>query len=470
MKPEMEGYKNLPSVDKLLSDPEIKPLITAFNRELVKYAIHKVLERCREEVKTSKKLPPGSSMIDDIRQEITMITGRSLRPVINATGIIIHTNIGRAPLGKDILLEVTEVLKGYNNLEFDLQKGRRGSRSAHITDLLKYLTGAEDVMVVNNNAAAIMLILRTMAKGKEVVISRGELIEIGGSFRLPDIMKASDCVMKEVGTTNKTGITDYEKAISPATAVLLKAHKSNYVIKGFTEETTLAELVMLGKKHRLPVVYDMGSGLLRKVPIECLKEEPDVKQTLSTGVDLVCFSGDKLLGGPQSGIIAGKKKWVSLLKGEPMHRALRVGKTTLAILESTCLHYLNTKQLIEKNPVFRMLSKTPEEIQGDAVILQKLLKRYGIESAVVDSKGQSGGGSLPGTEIESFAIMITPENKSKKDISCFAEKMYSGLLSHEFPVLGVIRKGHILFDVLTIPEEDLERTAAVIKDVYKLIG
>ena len=469
MKEDTGVYKTIPGVDTLLATPEIKALLATYNRELVRYAIRKVLDDQRRALKKTKHTLSPAEIIAGVRSEIQALTERSLRPLINATGIIIHTNIGRAPLGDAVLQEVGDVLKGYNNLEFDLHKGVRGSRHDHVAALLRYLTGAEDVLIVNNNAAAVMLILRTLARNREVIISRGELIEIGGSFRLPDIMRASDCIMKEIGTTNRTDIDDYAEAVTDNTALLLKAHKSNYVIRGFTGEATLTELVALGRKHRLPVVYDMGSGLLRKAPVTLLRDEPDVRQTLATGVDLVCFSGDKLLGGPQAGIIAGRKKLMARLKKEPMVRALRIGKTTLAMLEVTCRHYLDDKILLEKNPVFRMMCRSKEELKKNAIRLQSLLLSHGIASKVVSSLGQSGGGSLPGAGIESYAVMLTPPDKLKTHEGAPAT-IFAALLNHDTPLLGVMRKGHLLFDMLTIAPEETDKVATIIHDVHKSLG
>ena len=381
---------------------------------------------------------------------------------------LVHTNLGRAPFSNEIIEEVSEILKGYNNLEFDLENRTRGSRNTHVTQLLTYLTGAEDVLVVNNNAAALMLILRTFAKDKEVIVSRGELIEIGGSFRLPDIMAASDCKMVEVGTTNKTKIQDYENATSDETALLFKAHTSNYVIQGFTHEAKLHELVALGKKKNIPVVYDMGSGLLRKTSVEVFRDEPDVRKTLATGIDLVSFSGDKLLGGPQAGIIAGKKEFISILKKEPMMRALRVGKTTLAFMEAALSYYLDDKTLTEKNTIFRMMTKKPGEIKRNAELLQKELTNLNINSSVVKGKGQCGGGALPGKELDSFAVRIDRDFGSNKKKSEFAEKLYSALMRRKTPVVGILRKGDVYFDLLTIPNEQISKLAGIIGEVYNL--
>jgi L-seryl-tRNA(Ser) seleniumtransferase len=317
----MDILKQLPSIDKILLLKEVKELAQKYTEEQIKFVIRKTIALFRLEAKKTQKVPTMDIIIDKICYNLQEMNTKKLRNVLNATGVIVHTNLGRSPFSKEIIDEVSTILKGYSNLEFDLHKGSRGSRDSHLTQLLTFLTGAEDVLVVNNNAAALMLILRTFAKDKEVIVSRGELIEIGGSFRLPDIMAASDCKMKEVGTTNKTKIHDYENAINKNTSMLFKAHTSNYVIQGFTHETKLTELVKLGKKKKLPVYYDMGSGLLRKTSVEAFKNEPDVKKTLETGIDIVSFSGDKLIGGPQAGIIAGKKEFISILKKEPMVRA-----------------------------------------------------------------------------------------------------------------------------------------------------
>jgi L-seryl-tRNA(Ser) seleniumtransferase len=308
-----KSFRDLPGVDTLLHSSEIKPLLERHSHELVVYAIHQVLNKCREQIEAGLPSPVMNHIACLVKKEIETIAQPGLKRVINATGVIIHTNLGRAPVAPEILEEAHSLLGGYSNLEFDLNTGKRGSRYSHLTPLLRYLTGAEDILVVNNNAAAVMLILHNMAFRKEVIISRSELIEIGGSFRMPEIMKASGCKMVEVGTTNKTRIDDYAKAISPKTALLFKAHWSNYVIRGFTQQCTLEELVSLGKSTGIPVVYDMGSGLLRRTGIGFLNNEPDVAQTLASGIDLVTFSGDKLLGGPQAGIIAGKKPLIERL-------------------------------------------------------------------------------------------------------------------------------------------------------------
>ncbi len=470
MAPLQDDLKLLPGVDKILNLPQIKELKQNYSESLVKYAVRKTIDKLRKQALNNEAIPSVSVILEQIQKELSSLTDKSLRNVINATGVIIHTNLGRAPFSDELVNEAAEILKGYNNLEFDLTKGDRGSRNIHLSSVLKYLTGAEDVLVVNNNAAALMLILRTFAKNKGVIVSRGELIEIGGSFRLPDIMAASDCRMVEVGTTNKTSINDYEKAIDDSTALLLKAHKSNYVILGFTVEATLPELVALGRLKNIPVVYDMGSGLLRKTGIEMLNDEPDVRETLSLGVDLVCFSGDKLLGGDQAGIIAGKKELIARLKKEPLVRALRIGKTTLAYMQAALSYYLDDKILLKKNTIFRMMNQKPEELENRAKRLQEALTTFNINSSVVASKGQCGGGALPGKEFDSYAVRFDINGKSGKKKSEFSEKLYYGLMQCKTPVVAILRKGDVYFDMMTLPEEQIPMLSSIIVEVYSKIN
>jgi len=467
MAPKREEFSKLPGVDKLLVTPEVKGLLKDYDAGLVKYNIRKVLQELRLKAIEKEDIPSLPVIISQIEKEVSILGQRSLKKVINATGIVLHTNLGRAPFGPEIIEETARVISGYNNLEFDLATGDRRTRYYHITELLKFLTGAEDILVVNNNAAAVMLVLRSFARNKEVIVSRGELIEIGGSFRLPDIMSASDCKMLEVGTTNKTKIDDYEKALTDQTAILFKAHKSNYEIRGFTQEASLAELVSLGKKHQVPVVYDMGSGLLRKTKVKVLKDEPDVKQTLGMGIDLVTFSGDKLLGAAQAGIIAGKKELIAQLKSEPMLRALRVGKTTLALLESAMRYYLDDKEILEKNSIFKMLQKTPAQLQDMAQEFHQALSKHDISSVIMDSEGYCGGGAMPGEGVQSFAVKLNERFDSNKQKSIFGETMYHGLMKHHTPVVAVLKKGEIFFDMLTLPEAELGLVADIVNEVYQ---
>lgn len=466
----MVNFKKIPGVDTLLNNDKIKNLLSNNDIEFVKYVTRNIISKVKEDTKGGISIPEPTNIINQIISEVNKIRSRNLKNVINATGIIIHTNLGRAPYSEEMLADTFQVLGGYSNLEFNLEKAGRGSRNSHASDLLKYLCGAEDVLVVNNNAAAVMLILRTFAKKKEVVVSRGELIEIGGSFRLPDIIAASDCNMIEVGTTNKTKVSDYENAINENTGVLFKAHKSNYSIEGFTHEVKLNEMVSLGSKNNIPVVYDMGSGLLNSKYTNDLKDEPNVMQTLKTGVGLVCFSGDKLLGGPQAGIIAGKKELVQKLKKEPLLRALRVDKLTLAFLETNLNYFLDEEILNKKNLFYNTINQKKIEIEKKASLLQKHLYSYNIDSLIVKNNGQFGGGALPGSKIDSFAVKLKLNIKTSRQKSEFAENLYKSLLLQSKPILGILRKGDIYFDVLTIQDNHLELTAKLISDVYKQIS
>ncbi|NWF49674.1 MAG: L-seryl-tRNA(Sec) selenium transferase, partial [Ignavibacteriaceae bacterium] len=329
---EKDELKKIPAVDKLLSHSSILKVKDLFGSELITYSIRKVLDKERSNILEGKKSGSIEKIIEDVLQLAESIRGSSLKPVINATGIILHTNLGRAPLSKEILSEMAPILSGYSNLEFDLYKGKRGDRTDHIKELLKFITGAEDVLVVNNNAAAVFFVLKTFAEKKEVIISRGELIEIGGSFRMPEIMKASGTKMTEVGATNRTRLSDYENAITPNTRLIFKAHKSNYFIGGFSEEVSIEELSKLARKHNLILVYDVGSGLLKKPSNKKFSEEPDIRSCLKEGADLVTFSCDKLIGATQAGIIAGRKDLIKTLSKAPLMRTLRVDKFTIASL------------------------------------------------------------------------------------------------------------------------------------------
>lgn len=465
MNNKQEVLKNLPAVDKLLLMQEVQELLATYGKERVIFCIRNTLNNFRHKILQGSAPPTKGDIIAHSKRLLSIISERSLKRVINATGIIIHTNLGRAPFSRAFIEESASVLEGYNNLEFDLETAGRGSRHVHAADILKFLTGAEDVLVVNNAAAAVMLILRTFAKRKEVIVSRSELIEIGGSFRLPEIMKASDCKMVEVGTTNKTRASDFENAVSPKTALIFKAHKSNYVIKGFTEEVQLSELVQIGNKNKLPVVYDLGSGLLRNDIHPVFKDECSATEAISSGVDLVCFSGDKLLGGPQSGIIAGKKELIARLKKEPMLRALRVCKTTLAMLETVCRYHLDTTVLKEKSMLYKTLFRSQESLRTQAENLKVLLEVKGINVSVVESFGYVGGGTMPETTTASFALAIEAGLSRKENELC-AEKMYLALMKRDIPVAGILRKGTLLFDVLTMHEDETEAFVSAVSEEY----
>ena len=382
--------------------------------------------------------------------------------MINGTGIVLHTNLGRALLGDHVLEELKPIVSNYSNLEFDLKTGRRGQRNSHISELMKFVTQAEDAVVVNNNAAAVMLILKTFAEGKEVIISRGELIEIGGSFRIPEIIKASGCKMIEVGATNRTKLSDYENAITKNTSMIFKAHKSNYYIEGFTEEVELSNLSDLAKKHDLLFVYDLGSGLLRKPEGLPLENEPDVRSSLQAGCDIVSFSGDKLLGGPQAGIIAGRSDLIKKIAKAPMMRALRVGKMTIAALSAVMRFYLKDEDLLTKVPIFEMLNRKKNDLKNLAEEFSSELEKTDIKSEIIESKAQCGGGTLPQLKIDSLAVKIIHEGNRN-----YAKKLHQKLLDLDMPILGILREGDLLFDVLTLSKVDFPIIAKALDSIIK---
>ena len=460
--PSQEKLRLLPGVDRMLKHERVLRLRETFGADLVKFALKKAIAKARSDVRQKDTAIDIQQIVRDTEETCRLISRPSLRAVINATGIVLHTNLGRAPLGKKIFEDMKEAVEGYSNLEFDLGTGARGHRSVHTADVLRYITGAEDVLVVNNNAAALVLVMNTLALNREIIVSRGELIEIGSSFRLPEILAASGCRMVEVGTTNRTRIEDYEQAITADTALLFKAHKSNYSIGGFTEEAHLEDLVALGKKKNLPVLYDIGSGLLRKPASFPLSSEPDVKSALALGVDLITFSGDKLLGGPQSGIIAGRKELVALMGCAPLMRAFRVGKLTIAALSSAARGYLKDAELVSSLPLFAMMNTTGGILRKKAEILQGYLSRNQVNSRIVASIGRCGGGTLPDLEIESFAVALEFPDKSQQKRSESAALMFHALLQGDRPILAVLRKGELVFDVLAMDEEDLEEVSLAV--------
>lgn len=453
-------FRKIPAVDKLLKNSQIVVLKERVGEGLTKYAIRSVVDTLRAMINNGEDFPQECEIISMIIEEADKIAKPALRSVLNGSGIVLHTNLGRAPLGEKLLSEVSEVLVGYNNLEFNLAKGRRGERNSHATSIIRYLTGAEDVVIVNNNAAAVLLILTAFGAGREAIVSRGELIEIGGSFRIPDIMKSSGCKMVEVGATNKTKVKDYEEAICDDTSILFKAHQSNYVIKGFTEEVSISELADIARRHNKISVYDIGSGLLRKVDAAALKSEPDVKEAIAADIDIVCFSGDKLLGAAQAGIIAGKKCYIDILKRHPLMRALRVCKTTLAVLETACRYYLDDEKLFKNNILFSTLNKKREDILSSANQLSEALRDRGVNSDVSQSDGQYGGGTLPDLTLPSYQVRVTPEGWS-------GVELYHALLECSRPLLTNLKSGDIYVDTLCVQDNDIEKIADIITEVVE---
>jgi L-seryl-tRNA(Ser) seleniumtransferase len=460
-----EELRNLPSVNEVLESDVGAGLIEYYGRTAVKCAVQRSVDNARSAVLNGNAVPVQEAFIQNVEQCLKAIYGNTLKPMINATGVVLHTNLGRAPLGSAVIEEIVKLAGGYSSLEFDLDNARRGHRSAHVKEILKFLTGAEDAVVVNNNAAGIVLALHTVANGRDVLVSRGELIEIGGSFRIPEIMAASGANMVEVGATNRTHLQDYEEAISERTALIFKAHKSNYELCGFTQEVTAKELTDLAHSRGLPMLYDIGSGLVRasgKIDVTGLENEPDVVTALDEGADLVAFSCDKLLGGPQAGVVAGSAELVGRLAKAPMMRAMRVGKLTLAALTAVCRQYLRGEDLVKHNPTFMMLNRTHEELEAMATRLADDLKERGIETSLVKSSGQPGGGTLPNVKLKSVAVEILPIKGIGDTKTTFAELLYRKLLNAERPILAVLREGRLVLDMLTVFEEDVEYVAEAV--------
>ena len=420
----MRRLRDLPSVDELtrgLDDP------------LAVDVARSVLERAREQIQ--KGSDPGD-LAARLREELAAAYAPRLRRVLNGTGVIIHTNLGRAPLADKAIESVQEVARSYSNLEYDTTAGARGSRQDHVRDSLRRLTGAEAALVVNNNAAAVLLALAALAEGREVLVSRGELIEIGDGFRIPDVLGRSGAHLREVGTTNRTRAADYEAAIGPETAVLLRVHQSNFRVVGFTEQPTVTELAQVARRHKVPLVDDLGSGALVDVG-----DEPSARGSVAAGADLVCFSGDKLLGGPQAGIVVGRAGLVERLRRHPLQRAVRADKLTLAALEATLRLALDSPDEI---PVLRMLREPLELVRRRAERLAQL-----VGGDVEQTVARAGGGSLPLTELPSFACAIE-------------EELAAPLRVADPPVIGIVRDGRLLLDCRTLTDAEVDEAAAVV--------
>ncbi len=454
-----EYLNKLPGVDTLLNKNPVKHLVEEFGADLTKFIIRNYLNniRCGD---NGNSIPSDEEIINKIKEELKNLSRIKLKRIINATGIILHTNFGRAPLGNIIIEQITGAVSGYSNLEFDLESGRRSKRIDHIIELIKYLTGAEDAVVVNNNAAAVFLVNKVFAASKEVIISRGELIEIGGSFRLPEIISASGAKMVEVGTTNRTNINDYINAVTAETKILFKAHKSNFKISGFMEEVGIGSLVHLAKEKKLVLLYDIGSGLLNNDD-SIFRGEPSVKESICKGVDLVTFSCDKLLGGPQAGIIAGKKGLIHRIANNPLMRTYRVDKITLAALAPVLTFHLNKNERDMKIPVYKMLNQSEDKLKEKAFLLSRILFEKNIASEVIPSHGYCGGGTMPAYELESYSVKLLNTSKEKN----FAQKIYFNLMKLEIPVAAALRKGEIHFDVMTIDDDDIVTVAEAVKKV-----
>lgn len=460
-----ELLKNLPKIDEMILRIEKRESLAGFPREIVKEASRIVVEGLRTRILQEKgnalRLPTPEQAADQAAEIVEGYRAYRLCRVINATGVILHTNLGRAPLCREAIERIVEVARGYSNVEYDLDKGERGHRYDHVRGLLCALTGAEEALVVNNNAAALLLVLNALSEGKEAIVSRGELIEIGGEFRIPDVMEKSGARLKEVGTTNRTRLSDYERAISPETGIILKVHTSNFRIMGFTEEADLASLVALGKKHQLPVVDDLGSGCLIDLDRHGLEREPTVRECLFAGADVVTFSGDKLLGGPQAGIILGKRAFLERIRQNPLNRALRIDKLTLAALEATMVKYLRPAEALADIRVLRALTAPLSDVKRQAKRLAATLRRAlpeGMDIRLVNGVSMAGGGSLPTQEIPTLLVGLRSPRFS-------AALLEERLRRRALPVIVRVADDQLLLDVRTIEPEEF----AGIRDALKAI-
>lgn len=437
--------RKLPKIDRLAESDPVRGWIALYGRDPVFEALRREVDLARKRVQSGEGCPPEETIVASVGERLEREARPSLVPVINATGVVLHTNLGRAPISEEAIAAMAEVARGYSNLEFDLDAGARGSRYGHCDALLAQLTGAEAGLVVNNNASSVLLLLSAFASGRQVVVSRGQLVEIGGGFRIPDVMRASGAELVEVGTTNRTYAADYEQAIGEQTAALMVVHPSNFQLLGFTHEPQLSELAELSRRRGVLLIDDLGSGTLLDTARYGLAHEPTVQERIAAGADLVCFSGDKLLGGPQAGFIVGRRELIDRLKRFPMLRALRVDKVGLAGIEATLRHY-QRGDATEKIPIWRAISAPLEQLAARAEKWRSRLKLETGVAEVVRGESAVGGGSLPGRTLPTWLLAIRRERVDE-----FAKRLRTG----ERPVVARIEEGRLLFDPRTVmPHED----------------
>lgn len=438
-------FRQLPSVDEVLCDDRVRTLCQAFARQTIVALTRNRLSETRKSLGMGGPAPSFEEIVNSIVSEAHDMASLSLQPVINATGVILHTNLGRAPLSTEALRAAELASRGYSNLEFDLASGKRGSRQTHVDQILCHLTDAEAALVVNNNASGVLLALSALARRKEVIVSRGQAVEIGGGFRIPEVMRESGARLVEVGTTNCSYVADYEGAITPRTAALLRVHSSNFKITGFANSVSLEELVELGRRHNIPVLDDIGSGCLIDTTDYGLEPEPQVQHSVSVGAALVFFSGDKLLGGPQAGIILGRTELVSKLRKHPLARAVRIDKASIAALSVTLTHYLKG-EAVEKIPVLRFIATPLSEVERRA---ERWAQFLGESATVIPAESVVGGGSLPGSRMPTRVVAIRLAGKAR--IQDLAQR----LRQHQPPVVARVEKDALLLDPRSVfPEED----------------
>lgn len=453
-----QQLRELPAVHYFTHDPSLKEWAGKYgiSEPLFVDMVKETLQEIRTEILANQIHELSyDHILKRIKEKSIKSNTNNLLPLINATGVILHTNLGRAVLAEEALEQMKEIALGYSNLEYNIEKGVRGSRHDHIEDLIKRLTGAEAAMVVNNNAAAVFLILREIAQGKEVVVSRGQLVEIGGSFRISEIMKESGALLREVGTTNKTHLRDYEQAVNEETALLLKVHTSNFAIFGFTKSVSLEELAQLGQHREIPVYEDLGSGVLYDLRKHGIGNEPVIQESIQQGADIVSFSGDKLLGGPQVGVIAGKRKWIERLKKNQMARVLRVDKVTLAALEATLRLYLDPAKAVERIPTLRDMLMPLEQVEKKAELFRSLLPEYQID--IRRDETEVGGGSLPGILLPTSVAIL---HHSEFPAHVIERKLREGTPA----IIGRIAKDQYHLDFRTVHEREIPLLVQAIKE------
>ena len=464
-------FQSIPSMDQLLKVVEEAPELQEVPRTLRKDLINAFLDQCRLDIRSGRiedaQALSVQALTPRVLQYVQSMARPNFRHVINATGVVVHTNLGRSLLAASAIKAVEQACGSYSNLEFSLHSGKRGSRYALVEDLLCRLTGAEAGLVVNNNAAAVLLMLDTLAKGKEVIVSRGQLVEIGGSFRIPDVMAKSGAMLREVGATNRTHLYDYEQAINEHTGALLKAHTSNYRIIGFHKEVPLTELVELGSRYSLPVLEDLGSGNLFSFPASAGLDEPTVQSVLQTGVSVVTFSGDKLLGGPQAGIILGQKKFIDPIKKNPLNRALRIDKMTLAGLEATLRLYLDPDTAREKVPTLGMICARPEQLKSKAQRLAaKLRSSLGeyFDVRTVSGASRVGGGASPEHDLPTTLVQLIPKTGIR------VEELRDVLLQTDPPMVGRVEHDSLCMDPRTLQSNEFKLIGPVLKQAVEMLG
>ena len=444
------ALRTLPSVERVVSSDALADAVAAYDRDWLVELTRDALAETRRSILAGGQPQSPDQIAQSVRQTIDGLVTPSPRPLINATGVVIHTNLGRAPLSKAAMAAADAVARGYSDLEIDLATGRRGSRQAHLQSLLCQVTGAEAALAVNNNASALLLGLSALAAGSEVIVARGEAVEIGGGFRIPDVLRQSGCRLVDVGTTNRTYVRDYADAVTDDTAAFLKAHASNFRVEGFTAAVDERELVALGEQSGIPVLHDVGSGALLPTEKYGLAHEPTPQEAIAAGIGLAFFSGDKLLGGPQAGIVVGKRELVSRLERHPLARAVRIDKMSLASLTATLTHYLSGNAESEV-PVWQMIAAHPDAVRARAELWKSdIAAAVGYETAVAPARSAIGGGSLPGETLPSWALSISPNGSGASP-----ESLLSALRSQPTPVIARIEDDTVRLDPRTVlPEQD----------------